>query len=118
MNPETIAKLAHEVFKTYCDVAGISTFPHWSDAPTTVKNDVRGAIKFFLKNRKASPSDFHQLWFENARAKGWIHGSVVEPGNKRHPNVTPWANLPFPQQLRLHFFKVIANSVPERAKED
>lgn len=44
-------------------------------------------------HRSLSPEELHGSWMQAYYSMGWTYGKVYDPGNKKHPDLVPYAQL-------------------------
>lgn len=93
----TLAHIAHEANRAYCQSIGDNSQPAWDDAPEwqreSAVNGIEGALNGF------TPEQSHESWMAEKVATGWKFGPVKDPEAKEHPCMVPYAELP-PEQRR------------------
>jgi hypothetical protein len=108
---ENIAKIAHELNRTYCAAIGDTSQPCWDVAPDWQKQSAIAGVLFHLGNPNASASDSHDSWLAVKEADGWIYGPVKDADKKEHPCIVPYNKLPLEQQVKDHLFKFIVHAI-------
>ena len=93
----TLAHIAHEANRAYCQSIGDNSQPAWDDAPEwqreSAVNGIEGALNGF------TPEQSHESWMAEKVATGWKFGPVKDPEAKEHPCMVPYSELP-PEQRR------------------
>jgi hypothetical protein len=102
-----IAKVAHQVNKSFCESIGDTSQVDWDDAPDWQKESVINGVGFNLANPKAKPEDTHKNWMAQKTADGWVYGKVKDPELKMHPCMVPYNQLPVEQRSKDHIFKAV-----------
>jgi hypothetical protein len=51
-------------------------------------------------DRKSSPEELHDDWVRAYEAMGWKHGPVRDPEAKTHPDMVPFDELGFREQIK------------------
>ena len=108
MNIEKIAKLCHEVNKTYCESIGDHSQPKWEDAPGWQKESAIAGVNFHLEN-ETTPEQSHESWLKQKELDGWKYGPIKDGIKKEHPCFVPYEELPKEQQVKDHLFKAIVD---------
>jgi hypothetical protein len=57
---------------------------------------------------QTTDAERHESWREMHYAQGWTYGEVLDPANKRHPNLLPWENLPASTRSKAKIFDICA----------
>jgi len=109
MRVEDIAKLCHEVNKSYCESLGDMSQPSWLDAPEWQQKSAIKGVEFHLENENTSPSDSHNSWLKEKAADGWKYGDIKDPEKKEHPCFVSYDQLPLYQQSKDYIFKAICD---------
>lgn len=111
---ESIAKVAHETNRAFCQTIGDNSQPTWEDAPEWQKESARKGVEFHLQNHKLgitpSPSASHDSWLEEKRLSGWKYGPVKNPETKEHPCYVAYAELPATDKLKDYLFGAIVKA--------
>ena len=106
---ETIAAIAHEANRVYCESIGDFSQPLWRDAPAWQTDSAIAGVKAIRDGTVTKPSDSHVSWSEQKLREGWQYGPVKNPDRKEHPCLVPFNMLPFSQQIKDHiFFNVVS----------
>jgi len=50
----------------------------------------------------------HDAWCSMHFAGGWTYGAELDPANKLHPNLLPWAELPPSTRSKARIFDICA----------
>tara|TARA_R110000744_G_C19371646_1_gene562780 strand:+ start:15469 stop:16254 length:786 start_codon:yes stop_codon:yes gene_type:complete len=108
---KTVAKIAHEINRTFCSSIGDHSQVPWEDAPQWQQDSAVNGVAFHLSNPDASPSSSHDNWLAEKLADGWKYGPVKNPEIKEHPCCVPYEELPTEQKSKDYLFKQIVHSV-------
>lgn len=111
MNARSIAKVAHEINKAYCDSIGDHSQPSWEDAPEWQRSSAINGVEFHLGDPNASPSASHESWLKQKTEEGWKYGAVKDPAKKEHPCFVPYDELPVEQRSKDYLFKQVVHSL-------
>lgn len=111
MNRTDIAKVAHEINKSFCASIGDTSQPSWEDAPEWQKESAINGVNFHIDNPEASPSASHENWLKQKEEDGWKHGPVKNPETKEHPCFVPYDQLPVEQRSKDYLFKQVVHSL-------
>lgn len=107
----SIARVAHEVNKAYCEALGDFTQPSWEDAPEWQKESAIKGVELHLANPNLGVDASHQAWLEHKRAEGWTYGPVKDPVKKEHPCFVPYADLPPEQKAKDFIFRGVVHAI-------
>lgn len=110
---ETIAKVAHEINRAYCQAIGDDSQPSWEDAPQWQKDSAIAGVNFHTQNPDASPSASHDSWLEQKRIEGWVYGEVKDAVKKEHPCFVAYDELPTEQKAKDYLFRQVIHSMNE-----
>lgn len=101
---EDIAKLCHEINKSYCEQIGDNTQASWDEAQAWQKQSAIDGVKFHLKNPDSKAEDSHNNWLTHKIKDGWTFGEIKDPEAKTHPCIVPFNKLPLEQQFKDFLF--------------
>lgn len=107
----SIAQVAHDVNRAFCQSIGDSSQPTWEDAPEWQKASALNGVDFHLNNPEADPSQSHENWLKQKEAEGWKYGPVKNPETREHPCYLPYDQLPVEQRSKDYLFKQVVNSL-------
>jgi len=108
---ETIARVAHEANRAWCEAHGDMSQPAWDAAPDWQRDSAMVGVRFHLDNPNAGDSASHDAWFNHKVADGWVFGEVKDPVAKTHPCIVPFAHLPKEQQTKDALFRSIVHAI-------
>lgn len=111
INATTIAKVAHEVNKAYCDATGDTSQVSWEEAPQWQKDSAINGVLFHKNNPSVTPEESHNNWLAEKKAAGWKYGEIKNPDKKEHPCFLPFDELPEAQKAKDFIFKSIVTSL-------
>lgn len=111
MNSETIARVAHEVNRAYCEALGDHSQPTWEEAPKWQKDSAINGVRFHIYHPDASPEASHIEWFKQKEAEGWKYGPVKDPEKKEHPCMVAYHELPEAQRAKDYIFRQVIHSM-------
>ena len=118
MTFEEIARVAHEVNRSYCRAIGDDSQLAWEYAPEWQRASAINGVKFIAETPDASPSASHDSWLAEKQADGWRYGPIKDPERKEHPCFVPYDELPTEQKAKDYIFGAVARSllsaVPKR----
>ena len=105
MNITEIARVCHEVNRSYCEALGDTSQLPWEEAPGWQRDSAITGVQFHLANPDAPASASHVSWAAQKFAEGWTYGQVKDPEKKTHPCLTDFNNLPTEQKAKDFLFK-------------
>lgn len=110
----SIARVAHEANRAYCEALGDSSQVPWEDAEDWQRDSAFMSVVAILENPGLTPEESHEGWLEHKRAEGWVQGPTKDPIKKCHPCMVDYAQLPAEQRAKDFIFRavVLAMSMP------
>lgn len=102
-----IARICHEVNRTWCELTGDYSQKPWDDAEDWQKQSTRDGVRYALEHPEATPEDQHVAWMQERAADGWKYGEVKDAEAKTHPCMVPYSDLPFEQRVKDHLFRAV-----------
>jgi hypothetical protein len=106
-----LARVAHEVNRSYCEALGDHTQKPWEEAPEwQQKSAINGAL-YFLTYPETGPEHMHEQWLKEKEADGWKYGHVKDEERKEHPCMVPFADLPKDQQAKDFLFRGVVEAL-------
>lgn len=106
-----IAKVAHEANRSFCMTIGDVVQPMWESCSIDQRQSMINGVLFRINNPRALPGAQHEAWRQSKVAGGWKLGPVKDEEKKEHPNLVPFIDLPFNQQLKDHLFLGIVDAL-------
>ena len=106
---ETIARIAHEINRAYCQSIGDYSQPKWEDAPDWQKESAISGVKLHIDNPDTTPEQLHESWLKDK--EGWKYGPVKDASKKEHPCFVPYAELPQEQKSKDYLFAQVVRSL-------
>lgn len=94
MNAEQIARVAHEVNRSYCQALGDNSQPAWEDAPEWQRTSAINGVEFHRANPDAGPDHSHNAWLEEKR-----------------PCFVPYEQLPAEQKVKDYLFRGVTHAL-------
>ncbi len=104
---ETIARVAHEVNRAYCEAIGDASQLPWWEAPDTERDSVRG----LLEERYATAEDQHEAWLADKAAEGWSYGPTKDVLTKQDPAFVLWDELPEEHRVKAELCRAVCREV-------
>jgi hypothetical protein len=111
MDIETIAMIAHETNRHFCEANDDWTQKEWADSPSWQRDSAINGVKFHMANPDAGDSASHDNWMAQKVAEGWTYGPVKDPDAKKHPCMVPFGELPPVQQAKDALFRGICHAL-------
>lgn len=103
----SIAQIAHEANRVYCQSIGDLSQKHWEQSEMWQQASAIKGVKFCIENPDAPASANHESWLEEKKVSGWKYGPVKDEKKKEHPCIVPYDQLPKEQHYKDHLFKAI-----------
>lgn len=107
LKSEEIAKVCHEVNRSYCEAIGDHSQKPWDEAEQWQRDSAVKGVDFALANPAATPRDQHQSWMDQKIEDGWIYGVDKDPHAKTHPCLVDYSELPQEQRVKDHLFQSV-----------
>lgn len=104
MSIETIARMAHEANRNYCQSIGDHSQPPWGEAPAWQKESALNGVQFLRDNPDATAKESHESWLMEKDFDGWTYDTEKSVPNKTHPCMVPFDSLPIEHQIKDHIF--------------
>ena len=112
-----IAKVAHEINRTYCKSIGDCSQVPWANAPAWQRESVLDGVTFLLSHPDAPASASHDCWMLHKIEAGWVYGEVKDSEAKTHPCLVPFDELPPEQQAKDYLFHTVVFSLAAHVVE-
>ena len=109
MKIEEIARICHQVNKSFCESIGDNSQLDWEKSPEWQKQSAINGVNFHLENKNIKPSDSHESWLKEKIENGWIYGKVKDTEKKTHPCCIPYEQLPTEQKSKDYIFEAIVD---------
>lgn len=113
MNVEEIACVAHEANRAYCCLIKDFSKPPWTKSKPAQQEYVKAGVRYALDGTR-SREEVHDKWLEVMEAAGWKHGKKRHVGNRTHPCMLPYDELPESQKLKDALFLAIVDALKDR----
>ncbi len=111
MNIESIAKVAHNINRAYCQSIGDNSQPEWENAAEWQRQSAINGVKFHIENPYSTPENSHENWLKEKEAAGWKYGPEKNPETKEHPCFLPYNELPAEQKSKDYLFRETVHSL-------
>jgi hypothetical protein len=106
---ELIAQVVFAANRQYIEyIGGRAINPSWEEAHEEHRQSLIKAIKSLITDPR-TPESNHEAWCEARKSEGWKLDKVYNSSKKTHPNLIPYRELPFEEQLKDHLFMGIAS---------
>jgi hypothetical protein len=97
-----LARLSHEVNRTYCSMLGDDSQPRYEDLPREATKSLFSGVRNHATGVYKTAKDSHEGWLALKRADGWTYGPVKDVEAKTHPCFREFHELPADQQSKSH----------------
>ena len=111
MKDEGIARVAHEVNRSYCEALGDLSQLKWEEAPEWQRSSAINGVEFHRANPNAGPDHSHNEWMKEKEVNGWKFGPVKDAERKEHPCFVPYEDLPVEQKAKDYIFRGIVHAL-------
>ena len=111
MDNESIARVAHEINKSYCEAMGDSSQAPWEEVPEWQSSSAIAGVSFHRDNPEASPADSHKSWLRVKEAEGWEYGEVKDVEAKINPCFLPYEELPLEHKVKDFLFSCVVREL-------
>lgn len=106
----TVAEIAHEVNRVWCEFNGDNSQTSWVEAPQWQVDSAYAGVAFHVANPTAGDSASHDNWMAEKVAAGWVYGEVKDADLMTHPCLVPFDQLPKEQQFKDRLFRTIVHA--------
>lgn len=104
-----IAQVVHAANRQYVEfIGGRAVNPTWEQIREPERQGLIKAVIDMIKEPK-TPATSHEAWCVARKADGWSKDKTYSHARKTHPNLVPYAQLPFEEQFKDHLFMGIAS---------
>lgn len=99
---ERRAIFVYEAARLQADAAGAPIIPPpWDMRESAFRGQFREVIAMMCSDeRKANPAELHDDWVRAYEAMGWRYGPVRDADAKTHPDMVPFDELAFAEQIK------------------
>lgn len=111
MQIEDIARVCHEVNRSYCQALGDSSQVPWEEAPQWQKYSAIARVKLHLQDPLAGPAKSHESWLAHKLDNGWKYGLAKDAEKRTHPCIAPFDQLPKEQQAKDYIFCAVVHAL-------
>lgn len=106
-NEVTVAQVAHEVNRWYCQTLQDLTQVPWHEAPNWIRQSAINGVECVRQEPVMHAGMLHDSWLRFKEADGWQYGPVKDAEKKEHPCMVPFHALPKDQQVKDHLFMAV-----------
>lgn len=108
---ESIASVAHEANRRYCQLVGDRVLPPWDQLDPQVRVGTTNGVRMMLTGTPVSPEESHAAWCREKVLAGWHPGDVTDDVAKTHKNLRAYSELPPEQKMKDHLFIAIVQTL-------
>ena len=108
---EAIAELAYEAVRAWCTIIGDEPTPPWRSLSESARNSVIDGARFVIEKPHTSLADQHDNWRAARAGDGWQYGATLDRACKWHPNMVPFDELPWVQQVKDRLFRHVVHAI-------
>ena len=102
-----IARVCHEANRALCEAVGDDSQLPWGAADDWQRESAIKGVQFAIANPSATPEDQHAAWMHDKQADGWRWGVFKDAGQKTHPCLVAYRDLPLEQRAKDHVFRAL-----------
>ena len=103
-----VARVAHEVQRTYCMTQGDNSETPWESQSEYWKEKAQEIVREYVTDPNAGINTRHDAWYKSKVAEGWTYGDDLDVAAKKSTRIMPWHFLPAEEQMRdMVFFGVV-----------
>ena len=102
-----IAKITHDVIRSYHQTMGDNSFPAWEMLSPERQTSTVKDVEFCLSG-ECNVQDIHEQWCRHKIVDGWNYALVYNEDEKQDPNLKPFQQLTFEQQMTYGLIMSIA----------
>jgi len=105
MNIQQITLVCHDALRAYQETIGELPMREWRHAEEWQRGSLGAAVDSGKEKPNASAEDVHAGFCKYMTDRGWKPGKEIHAGEKTHPALFDWNNLPEEQRGK---FKIVA----------
>lgn len=109
----SIARVAHEVNRAYCQAIGDHTQVPWDSAENWQRASACAGVEHVLNDPSVTPAKQHQSWMDQKLREGWVFGEVKDGNAKTHPCLVPYEQLPEHQRVKDFLFIGVVRAIAQ-----
>lgn len=114
---QTIARMCHEINRSYCLAIGDDSQVSWEEADDWQRASAIAGVTFRMQNPDAGPDAMHNNWMADKVRDGWRHGEVKDAEAKTHPCMVPFDQLPVEQQVKDSLFSAVVDLMTVKLRQ-
>ena len=111
MNVRSIARIAHQVNKAYCESLNDSSQVDWEEAPDWQQRSAMEGVLAIQENPELTPRESHEQWLKYKQDSGWKYGTLKDPAKLEHPCIMPYDELPIEQRAKDYIFQGVVKAL-------
>ena len=89
---ETVAEIAHQANKAYCESLGDDSHVDWDHCSKWQRESVIDGVLNIVENPDTTPEESHENWMSFKEFKGWTYGEEKNEEKKTHPSMVPYSD--------------------------
>lgn len=113
-----VARIAHEVIRSYCTSIHDPPLPGWDESPEWAKDSVINGVLQMIADPLRGPAANHEGWLAERAAAGWVYGEVKDTEKKTHPCMVPYSSLSNPQKVKNILFVSVVRALLDSTLAD
>lgn len=103
----SVARVAYEADRAFCESNFIFTNENWHDAPIWKKNIIATSVKDILYQPLMPPMEIHGRLVERLTREGWVYGDKESIEGKTHPMIQDYGEIGDLHKTRFLLFSYI-----------
>ncbi|MCP1674627.1 hypothetical protein J2T57_001729 [Natronocella acetinitrilica] len=111
MSDESIARVAHEANRAWCEAHGDFSQSPWEGAPAWQRASILTGVAAHRANPAMTPEQSHALWLAGKTRDGWRYGPQKRVDRREHPCMRPYAELPAHQRTKDALFTAVVGAL-------
>lgn len=110
MDPQNIARIAHEADRAFCALHG-DLKKVWASQEAHERECAVRGVKIATATPRATAADLHTSWLRDKREAGWRFGPQLDLHDRLDPMMIPWEQLSDYAQARERLFLAVVRSL-------
>jgi len=111
-----IAKVAHEINRSYCTAIGDDSQLPWEEATEGQRESCIAGVVTHLNNPNMTPEQSHISWLNHKKERGWCWGPVKNEEKRQHPCMMEYDSLPEDQRVKDYLFATVVHQLSGRTE--
>ena len=107
---EVIAELGWQTHIAWEDIIREDQKPYWSDLSSDQRAAIVESVRWLIEHPTSSIAAQHDAWRARKAGEGW-NSRYENNGDKQHPNMVEFDELPFSQQMKARLWRHIIFAV-------